>query len=381
MPFVVRPLVPVLIPAILLNILLSACALPQDVGNERQVLRGASDPAATFAVQNVTRATLPALQGWPNSHPTQNLAWISHQGTSPDQLIQPGDQLSLSVWDNDDTSLLSSPGQKVILLPNLLVSSKGTVFLPYADEVYVAKMTPNEARAVIQAKLVSIIPSVQVQLSFTSGRNNSVDLVSGVPNPGSIPLTQRDLTVTSLLALSGGVPSTVPNPQVRLARDGKLYGISAETLLAHPELDTTVRGGDKIFVEPDKRYFLSLGAAGKESQTTFAQANVTALDAMALIGGVNQATANPKGILILRDYPQSAVRSDSKGPSKDRMIFVLDLTTADGLFSAGEFRIQDRDLVLVTQSPLINTQTIFALVGSLLGLARDAGTTKTSLGL
>ena len=381
MAFLVRPLVRVLIPALLLNLMVSACALPQDVGAESQVLRGADDPTATFGVQNVTRATLPTLQRWPNSHPSQTLGWIAHQRTSPDPLIQAGDKLSLAVWDNDDTSLLSSPAQKVIQLPDLRVSSKGTVFLPYADEVYVAKMTPDEARTAIQTKLLSIIPSAQVQLSFTSGHNNSVDLVSGVPNPGSFPLQERDLTVTSLLALGGGVSSGANNPQVRLSRDGKLFGISAEALLAHPGLDTTVRGGDKIFVEPDKRYFLSLGAAGKETLINFAQASVTALDAMALIGGVNQASANPKGILILRDYPATAVRSDSKGPPKDRMIFVLDLTTADGLFSAGEFAIQDRDLVLVTQSPLINTRTVFGLVGSLVGLARNAGNVNKSLNL
>ena len=381
MPFLVRPHVPVLFSAILLHLLVSACALPQDVGVERHVLRGADDPAATFAVQYVTRDTLPALQHWPDSHPSQNLGWIAHQRTSPDPLIEAGDKLSLAVWDNDDTSLLSSPAQKVIQLPDLRVSSKGTVFLPYADEVYVAKMTPDEARAAIQAKLLSIIPSAQVQLSFTSGHNNSVDLVSGVPNPGTFPLPERDLTVTSLLALAGGVPNVANNPQVRLSRGGKLYGISAESLLAHPELDTTLRGGDKIFVEPDKRYFLSLGAAGKESQINFAQAKLTTLDAMALIGGVNQASANPKGILILRDYPAADVRSDGKGPSRDRTIFVLDLTTADGLFSAGEFGIQDHDLVLVTQSPLVNTRTVLSLVGSLLGLVRNVNTANKNLHL
>ena len=381
MPRLVRLPALLALPAILVSLMLSACALPQDVGAEGQVLRGADNPLATFAVQNVTQDTLPVLTHWPNSHPSQNLGWITHQRTSADPLIAPGDKLSLAVWDNDDTSLLSQPAQKVIQLPDLRVSSKGTVFLPYADEVYVAKMTPDEARAAIQAKLLTIIPSAQVQLAFVSGHNNSVDLVSGVPNPGNYPLTQRDLTITSLLALGGGVPSSMANPQVHLSRDGKLYGISAETLLAHPELDTTVRGGDKIFIEPDKRYFLSLGAASKETLVSFSKASVTALDAMSLIGGVNQATANPKGILILRDYPASAVRSDQKGPPKDRMIFVLDLTNADGLFSAGEFAIQDHDLVLVTQSPLINTKTVLSLVGSFIGLARNANSANNSLNL
>jgi polysaccharide biosynthesis/export protein len=355
--------------AIAVIALLGACALPQDVGEERQIIKGADDPAATFAVQIVTRDSLPMLREWPNSHPTANHGWIKHSATSPDPLIQAGDTVSLVIWDNDDSSLLSAPAQKVVQLPSLSVSSKGTVFLPYADEVYIAKLTPDEARKTIQERLLTIIPSAQVQLQFASGSNNSVELVSGVANPGVFPLLNRSTTLTTILALGGGLPSGVPNPQVNLSRGGKLYRMSAEMLLSNPDLDTTMRGGDKVFVEADKRYFLSLGAAGKEAPINFPRDHITALDAISLVGGVNQSTANPKGILILRNYPESAVRSDGNGPSHDRMIFALDLTSADGLFSAGEFGIQDRDLVLVTQSDLVNTRTIFGLIGSIFGLS------------
>jgi polysaccharide export outer membrane protein len=355
--------------ALTLISLLGACGLPQDVGEERQILKGADDPAATFAVQIVTRDSLPMLRDWPNSHPIANLGWIKRSATSSDPLIEPGDTVSLMIWDNDETSLLSSPAQNAIQMPSLKVSSKGTVFLPYADEVYIAKMTPDEARQAIQGKLITIIPSAQVQLQFASGSNNSVELVSGVANPGVIPLLDRNTTLTTILALGGGIPTGLPNPQINLSRDGKLYRVSAETLLSNPSLDTTMRGGDKVFVEADKRYFLSLGAAGKEAVVNFPRDRVTALDAMSLIGGVNQSSANPRGILILRNYPDSAVRTDATGPSRDRMVFALDLTSADGLFSAGEFAIQDRDLVLVTQSDLVNTKTIFGLIGSIFGLS------------
>ena len=357
--------------ALILAAALSACSPPQDVADVAQVVAGQNAPDATFAVQPVSRATLPLVTHWPNSHPTPNLGWITHQRTSPDPVIQAGDKLSLAVWDNDDTSLLSSPGQKVIQLPDLQVSSSGTIFVPYIDEVYVAKMTPAEARTAIQAKLLAIIPSAQVLLTFASGVNNSVEVVSGLTNNGKIPLTDRSTTVTSVLAQAGGVPVAMPNPQVNLQRDGKLYRIAADVLLNHPDLDTTLRGGDKIFIQPEDRYFLSLGAAGKEALINFPRDSITTLDAMSIIGGLDQGTADPKGILILRDYPASAVHSDGKnGPPKDRMIFSFDLTSADGLFSAGEFKIEDRDLVLVTQSPLVNARTILSFVGAVVGSSR-----------
>jgi polysaccharide export outer membrane protein len=158
------------------------------------------------------------------------------------------------------------------------------------------------------------------------------------------------------LAQSGGIPANMANPQVNLQRGGKVYTIAAEKLLSHPEFDTTLMGNDKIFVQPDSRYFLSLGAAGREAVIDFPRDTITTLEAMSMIGGVNQDMANPKAILVLRAYPAASVSAKiTQGPPKARMVFAFDLTNADGLFSAGSFLIQDRDLVLVTQSPLLNT--------------------------
>lgn len=349
--------------------LVAACDLPQGAAVSGKILRGADSPDATFAVQPVTRDTLPKLKDWPRKGPNAGVqGWIERSRGPADQIILPGDVIDLSIWDNEESSLLMQPQQKVVALKGLSVSQGGTVFLPYLDEVYVAKMSPDKARATIQQKLVSIIPSAQVQLSLQSGRQSSVDLVSGVEEPGNFVMPDRDFTVLGLLAQGGGVSEKMINPQIRLMRSGKLYGVSMAKLLANPGLDTTLRGGDKVYVEDDTRYFLSLGAAGKEAQIAFPNDSVTALDAMSLIGGINDARGNPKGILVLRDYAPDDLRSDGRGPAKERMVFAIDLTSADGLFSAGEFAIQDKDLVLVTESAITATQTVFSIVTGALGV-------------
>ena len=61
-------------------------------------------------------------------------------------------------------------------------------------------------------------------------------------------------------------------------------------------LDTTLRGGDKVYVEKDGRYFLSLGAAGKEAQIPFPSDKINALDAASLIGGVNDTDVDAEAI-------------------------------------------------------------------------------------
>ena len=66
------------------------------------------------------------------------------------------------------------------------------------------------------------------------------------------------------------------------------------------------------------------------------------------------------------------LRHDGHGPSRTEAVFVIDLTSADGLFSARRFAVEPQDVVLVTESPVTKTQTIFGLIGRVLGLANAA---------
>lgn len=352
---------------------LAACAdAPGGAPRVEQIIKGAEAEDATFAVFPITRETLPALKDWPRKPGPNVSGWLERVRGPASQTIEAGDLLDLAIWDNGESSLLTQSGQKVVEMKGIRVSPEGEVFLPYVDRVYVGNMTPDRARGAVQDKFAAIIPSAQVQLRHEPGRQSSVDLVSGVQKPGNFVMPDRDFTVLSLIAQGGGITKDMKNPQVRLTRGGKLYGISVERLLKNPALDTTLRGGDKVFVEDDQRYFLALGATKDEAQIKFPQEKVTALDAASLAGGLNDTRANPKGVLVLRDYPGKYLRSDGTGPSKERMIFLIDLTTADGLFSAGEFLIEDRDLVMVTESPVMNNTAAIQLVYELLGVGTRA---------
>lgn len=351
---------------------LAGCeVLPRGAAVQREIVQAAEGEATDFVVHAVTRDFLGVLADWPAAQPNK-LGWIPASGGARTQVIAPGDTLELTIWDSSDSSLLSTPGQRSVPIRALEVAPDGTIFLPYVGDTAVAGMTLQVARQSLQEAINPIVPSSQVQLGIVAGRTNSVDLIGGVATPGSYPMPDRNFTLLNLLALGGGVQSSLNNPQVRLIRAGEIYGISVARLFANPRLDTLLRGGDRIIVEADRRYFLSLGAAGQQSQHPFAQDEVSALDAISVIGGVQSGRGNPGGVLILREYPQSALRQDATGPQQSRVVFTLDLTSADGLFSARNFHLAQGDLVLVTESPITSVQTIFGLVGAVFGLANQS---------
>ncbi|WP_380056255.1 polysaccharide biosynthesis/export family protein [Falsihalocynthiibacter sp. SS001] len=357
---------------VILGLTLIGCSLPRGAAISSEVVQGAGAEDAPFALHVVSRDFLPRFANWPSNHSSRSYSWISRQAGPASQVIAAGDVMNLQIWDSGDNSLISSPEQKSTPLLNLVVSPSGTIFVPYVGEVLVTGLTPDGARKELQSRIASLIPSAQVQISHTSGRRNSVDLVGGVLNAGNFPLPDRNFTILSLLAAGGGVDPDIPNPQVRLVRGNNTYGTSLTRLYENSSLDTTLRGGDKVIVDRDQRSFIALGAASNEATVYFNKDRISALDALSLMGGLLDLRADPEGVLILRNYPSSAVRTDGTGPSHDQVVFSIDLTHADGIFSAGKFEIQPGDVVLATESFVTAAGTVVGFFSALIGIAAVA---------
>ena len=362
--------------AILLCALVASCsAVPRGAGFQSEVLAASDtmeqpngEPVYGFSVFEIRRDILPSLANWPGKG-GRHYNWITRQQQPASLLIAAGDVLNVTIWDAEENSLLTNAGQRVAQLQEIQVNSDGRIFIPFVGNLRVSGMSPQTARARIESQLTQTIPSAQVQISVAPGRANTANLVGGVNAPGVYPLPDRNYTLLSLLSQGSGVSGSLENPQVRLMRGSKIYGIPLARIYDDPDLDTTLVGGDRIIIEDDDRYFLSLGATGSEAIHKFPKEQVSALDALSIVGGVSDSRADPQGILILREYSASAVRADiSAGPPQTRIVFSIDLTRADGLFSAAKFNVQPGDLVYATESPVNAAQTVFAIFGSVLGI-------------
>lgn len=354
---------------------LGACSPPRGAALTSEILKDDAEAEAgsNHAVVAVSRENIDQIIGWPGS-PEPHRNWIGpgRNGSAP--LLKAGDSLNVTIWDSEPNSLLVPAGVKQVTLDGVVVTSRGTIFVPYTGEVKVGGLTAERAREALQARLAETSPMVQVSLTSASGDQNTVYLVSGMQTPGAYPLAGRDQTILSTLALGGGIAPGLRNPIIRLIRGGQTYEITASQLLENAAYDTAMRGGDRILIEEDDRYYTSLGATGTERLIYFDKARITALEAISQVGGISEGRADPKGVLILRDYDSGTVRPDGKGPPKAQVVFAFDMTDADALFAARRFPVLSGDTVLVTESRLPATQSILSVFGSALGIGRGLAT-------
>lgn len=356
----------------------AACGLPRSGPNKSEIFQGSvlkSGDAFVVAVNSrVTRATavMPEL-GFS--------AAFQQAGLMGSDVIAPGDQLGVTVFENvKDDPLLGVTGQRVSQLQQLQVDGQGFIFVPYAGRLKAAGQTVEGLRDLITRKLDPQTPDPQVMVQRLSGDGATVTVNGAVVGQGNYPIERPTRTLLSMLAKAGGVSIPVETAIVRVTRGGKTGQVWLSDLYANPGLDIALRPGDDINVTKDTRSFTALGATGQQARVPFDTQTVSAIEALAIVGGLSSNLADPTGVFVFRNEPAEIAnavlgRNDLQGDQ--RMVYVLNLTEPTGMFEARDFLIRSGDTVYVTEAPYVQwIKTLGALTGS----ATAANTLSASAG-
>ncbi|WP_415921846.1 polysaccharide biosynthesis/export family protein [Tateyamaria sp. SN6-1] len=354
--------------------LVASCGLPRVGPNKREIFAGSvqkeGDAFIVAVNDRVTRATAvtPAL-GFSDE--------FVNAGLVGSDTIRPGDVLGLTIWENVDDGLLASEGTNATALEEVQVDGAGFIFVPYAGRIRAAGNTPESIRRIITNRLEEQTPDPQVQVRRVAGDGATVSLIGAVGGQGVFAIERPTRTLASMLARAGGVTIEPEVAQVTVIRNNVRSQIRLQDLYDHPELDIALRAGDRILVEEDTRAFTVLGATGGQARVPFESPTISAIEAIAQVGGLSAATADPTGVFVLRNEAAEVSnvvlgRDDLVGAQ--RMVYVLDLTQPNGLFQARDFAIRSGDTVYVTEAPYTQfSRIITALTTPVAGVNQLSG--------
>lgn len=330
--------------------LLAGCGLPRSGPTRNEifqssVLRGGSAYVVEVDDRVARAATMdPSLSFGP--------AFLN-AGVTGSDTIRPGDVLGLSIWENVDDGLLASEGLSATTLEEVQVDGAGFIFVPYAGRIRAAGNTPESIRRLITERLSGQTPDPQVIVRRLAGDGATVSLIGGIGAQGVYPIERPTRTLTAMLAQAGGVTIPPEIAQVTVIRGGHAGTIWLEDLYENPRLDIALRGGDRILVEEDQRSYTALGATGGQNRVPFETQTISAIEAIATVGGLNPNLADPTGVFVIRtEAPEVASRVLGQPfTTPQRVAYVIDLTRPGGIFTAKEFQIRDEDTVYVTEAP------------------------------
>jgi polysaccharide export outer membrane protein len=344
---------------------LSACGLPRSGPSKKEIFAGSVLNDGDSFIVTVTDRVNAAAGVSPSLGFSSSFTNASALGSDT---IQAGDVLSLTIWENVDDGLLAGQGANATVLSEVQVDGSGFIFVPYAGRVKAAGNSPEAIRRIITEKLDTQTPDPQVMVTRAAGDGATVSITGKINGQGVYPIERPTRTLTAMLAAAGGVAVEPSLAQIKVIRGGKTGSVWFDDLFDDARYDIALRNGDRILVEADQRSFTALGATGAQSRVPFETRTLSALEAIAQVGGLQSNTADPTGVFVLRNETdiiakQVLGRSDLTGTQ--RLVYVLNLTEPNGLFLARDFLIRDGDTVYVTEAPFVQwTKTLSAITGT-----------------
>jgi polysaccharide export outer membrane protein len=253
-------------------------------------------------------------------------------------VIGKGDVLQIIVWDHPELTIpagsfrdAETSGQQV--------GDDGYLFYPYVGMVKAAGMNVAALRDVLTDRLSAYIQNPQLDVRVAGFRSKRVYVVGEVSSPGVLPLNDVPLTIADAISLSGGLTDNAYKSGVNVSRDGKVHEIDLKALYDYADStqNLMLQHGDIVNVldRSQQKVFL-MGEVRKPSSVEIINGYLTLAAALGEVGGVNQNSANPSAIYVIR------------GSNKDKPeIFNLDAQYATGMLLAERFEIHAQDVIFV----------------------------------
>ena len=360
---------------------ISSCGiLPRSGPNKREIYAGSVQKSGDAFVVSVNDRVTFATAVQPALGFTDK---FKNAGRLGSDTINPGDTLGITIWENVDDGLLVTEGANAAVLEEVQVDGSGFVFIPYAGRIRAAGNTPEAIRRIITSKLDEQTPDPQVEVRRLAGDGSTVSLMGAVGAQGVYPIERPTRTLSAMLSAAGGVVIEPEIAQITVIRGTERSKVWLQDLYKHPEFDIALRGGDRILVEQDTRAFTALGATGAQARVPFETQTLSAVEAIAQVGGLSTATADPTGVFVLRNEPAEIAntvlgRDDLQGAQ--RMVYVLDLTQPNGMFMARDFSVRDDDTLYVTEAPFAQWSKVISALTGTLGAVGSISTAGDTLG-
>lgn len=253
-------------------------------------------------------------------------------------LVGPGDVLQVTVWGHPELTIpagsfrdAETSGQQV--------GENGYLYYPYIGLVKAAGMNIAALRDILTERLSQYIQNPQLDVRVVAFRSKRVYVVGEVRNPGILPLNDLPMTIADAISMAGGLTPAGYKSGVNISRNGKVYEIDLKALYDHADSSQNLmlRHGDIVNVlDRSQQKVFVMGEVRNPSSVEIINGDLSLAAALGEVGGVNQTTANPSAIYVIRN-------ADDTRPE----IYHLDAQFATGMLLAERFEMQAQDVIFV----------------------------------
>lgn len=336
-----------------------------DIAGARYLPAAAGEKPVTIEVVTVNTDVANRL---PAPRPSPAFAEVFAEVQPVGTTVDVGDSVEVSIWETPPATLFggavsdtrigtSIATARPTTLPELLVGPDGTISVPFAGAVPARGRTLREIEADIVVRLRGRANAPQVQVRLLRNATATVTLVGEFAQSARIPLTPRGERLLDALAQVGGVKPPVNLTTIQVTRNGENHRMPLSQIIERGENNILLAKDDVVTALFQPYSFTVLGAAGRNDELRFEAFGITLSQALGRIGGLQDGRANPRGVFLFRWRN----RSDPAN-LRDPVIYSFDLKDPAVYFLAQQFRMEDGDMIYITNSPIAELQRFVAIV-------------------
>ncbi|MEA2120213.1 polysaccharide export protein [Halovibrio sp. HP20-50] len=284
-----------------------------------------------------------------------------------------GDILSIIVYDHPELTIPTG-GERSAAESGNIVRSDGTIFYPFIGRVHVEGKTTEEVRQQLTRRLADYLTEPQIDVFIAAFNSKRFHVTGAVASPGSVPVTNVPMTILDAVNEVGGPTENAFWHEMLLFRNGIEEQLSLFDLLSEGDQrqNRLLRDGDLLhFPSADNQGVAMLGQVRSPGNLRMNRERLSLTDALARAGGVNEQTAEPSGIFVLR--------RNEPGAAKLATVYQLDISNAIAFVMASNFQLEPKDVVYVTTAPIARWNRVISLLLPSLNLPGSLGNSSDGL--
>ncbi len=373
----------VVLPAILSVVLAGCAALPSEGPQSKQIEKAYLEKnTAGFTLVNVDRPVADYLSRYSG----QSFGDRFGKGKPMRaETIGPGDVLTVTIWEADQTGVFASTNTADRgTIPDIEVSSQGTISIPYAGTIKAAGRTPQSLGAAITKALEAKAVEPQVHVARKEKVASVVTVTGGVGKSGLYPLSLRGDSLLDVIAGSGGSSYPPYETVVNITRRGEIATSYLDHVIETPADNIYMRPGDLISIERKPRTYTAFGAVERKGNIEFGASNLNLLEAVGKTSGLSDIRADASGVFLFRFEKRQVAERFAREPvtasgNQVPVIYRLNLKDPSQYFFAQSIAMRDRDVIYVADASTVSLQKFLGLLGSALAPPGAAVRTVTTV--
>lgn len=364
---------------LLAPLLVASCASLGASGPSSKSIRQLRDPASGILLVELTDKVARQVV---NSHQQITLASAFGSSVAARQVVGAGDVLDVAIWEappaalfgvaTTDSRLSSAPAMaRGTNIPEQMVDSRGQISVPFAGAIKVVGLTPAEIAGDIARRLAGKAHDPQVIVRIAENEAANVTVVGEVNQSRRVPLSTKGERLLDVLASAGGVKQPVNKVTIQVTRGNTVIAQPLTSVINNPAENITLRANDVVTALYKPLSFQALGAFGTNAEVDFEATGISLAQALGRIGGLQDNRADVKGLFIFRledpsvlgamVTPETRTTPDGKIP----VIYRLNLSDPQSFFIAQGFPIENRDVIYVSNAPLVDIQKFVNVVSAM----------------